>query len=396
MQQSPPAPDPSTKARRTVLRPGRWLLGLFLILGVRPARAEDAISYKYQDYAEAGGRIAVQVHSALIEKNLGPLMRLKVQGVIDTIAGATPTGQPPATPGGSVPLAQLEEERKAWNVDFSRQFSRVNLSAGVAQSRESDYVSRGWSLNLLADFNQKNTTLLLGAAGTSDEVRVFFQSASADKRTSDLIVGVTQLLDPQTSVTFNVSFGRASGYLSDPYKIIQKNVEIVPGVFLRRTFNENRPDRRDKWLALALLNRAFPSLHGAVEASYRHHRDDFGITSHTVTVEWFQKLGAKFILRPSIRYFGQGAADFYHVTLDGTPITPTAIPTGRGPHYSSDYRLSDLRTLNYGLKAVWRATDSLLLDAAIERYEMHGRDGRTSASAYPRATIFTAGVRYSF
>lgn len=387
------------EASRTpwVVAPNRWLfVAACFVGGIRHARAEDAVSYKYQDYSEAGGRIAVQVHSALIEKNFGPLTRLKIQGVIDTIAGATPTGVPPPVANGPVPLANMEEERRAWNADLSRQFSRVNVSAGLADSRESDYVSTGWSLNTLTDFNQKNTTLLLGAAATRDEVRVFFQSERADKRTYDLIAGVTQLLDAQTSVTFNLTLGRATGYLSDPYKLVQKHVEIVPGVFLRRTFSENRPDSRKKWIGLAVLNRAYPGLHGAVELSYRHHRDDFGIASDTFALEWFQKLGPKLILRPSFRYYGQGAADFYQVTLDGTPITPTSTPTGSAPYYSADYRLSRLRTLNYGLKAVWRISNEFQVDAAVERYEMRGRDGQTSPSAYPRAAIITAGVKYSF
>jgi Asp-tRNA(Asn)/Glu-tRNA(Gln) amidotransferase A subunit family amidase len=37
-----------------------------------------------------------------------------------------------------------------------------------------------------------------------------------------------------------------------------------------------------------------------------------------------------------------------------------------------------------------------LLDAAIERYEMHGRDGVTPASAYCSARITTVGLKFSW
>jgi hypothetical protein len=73
------------------LRPA--LLGFLVMLAQpRSARAEDAVRYKFQDYREMGGRVAIKVHGAAVEKTLGTVGRLKVDGVIDSIAGATPTG----------------------------------------------------------------------------------------------------------------------------------------------------------------------------------------------------------------------------------------------------------------------------------------------------------------
>jgi hypothetical protein len=46
----------------------------------------------------------------------------------------------------------------------------VSVDLGYGVSRESDYVSDGWSLNTVTDFNQKNTNLLLGYGGTSDTI----------------------------------------------------------------------------------------------------------------------------------------------------------------------------------------------------------------------------------
>jgi hypothetical protein len=233
-------------------------------------------------------------------------------------------------------------------------------------------------------------------AGTNDDVKVFFQQPWMDKSTTDFIAGITQLVDPRTTVSFNLTYSHANGYLSDPYKLIQKNVEVLPGIFLLRTFAENRPDSRDRWIALIALNHAYQSLNAAVDASYRFHHDDFGITSHTLAFQWLQKLGEKVLLVPSLRFYQQSAADFYHVTLDGTDITPATRPTGQAPFYSADYRLSKLRTQSYGLKLVWNPTAAWNLDVAYERYEMRGRDGITSASAYPEADIFSIGAKFSF
>jgi hypothetical protein len=291
----------------------------------------------------------------------------------------------------------MHERRKAWNGEFSRQFARVNLALGFANSRESDYVSSGWSLNTVTDFNQKNTTLLAGVAGTDDDVKVFFQPQYVKKRTNDVIIGVTQLLDPQTSVSVNVSWSRSTGYLADPYKLVQKNVQVLPGIFLLSTFGENRPAERDKWTALAAVNHSFPELHGAIDASYRYYQDTFGTRANTLDLSWLQRLGGHFILTPHVRLYDQGAADFYYYSLDQAGVTPfPGKPRSQGPFYSSDYRLSALRSYTYGLKAVWQATERLQIDAGLEEYKMRGRDGVTTQSAYCRATIVTGGIKVTW
>jgi len=153
------------------------LLGLLASWPQRAARAEDSLVYKYEDYQEAAGRIDVKEQAGAVSQDLTPEMNLKLTGTLDAIAGATPTGQPAPAGASQVPLTQMTERRKEWTGDLSRQFSNVSVDAGFADSRESDYVSAGWSVNASVDFNQKNTTLLVGAAGTSDRVEVFFEPA---------------------------------------------------------------------------------------------------------------------------------------------------------------------------------------------------------------------------
>lgn len=375
-----------------------FALSVVLLWLAPRGRAEDSVSYKFQDYHELDGRIGVKVHGVSIEKDFGTATRLKLEGIHDTIVGATPNGQPAPTGSDQVPLSKLEERRKAWSGEFSHQFPRVNLALGVGNSRESDYVSTGWSINTVTDFNQKNTTLLVGVAGTDDELDVFFQADRVDKDTNDVIVGVTQLLDPRTSVTFNVTWGRQRGYLSDPYKLVQKNTEIIPGVSLPLTFGENRPTRREKWIALFALNRDFPEFHGTIDATYRFYHDTYETDAHTIDVSWFQRVGEKLILRPNLRFYDQSAAEFYYYRLDGTSIAPVrnGPPPTNGPFYSSDYRLSAMQTFTYGLKAIWKATDALHFDAAYERYDMRGTDRVTPQSAYARANILTLGAKFSW
>ncbi|MBI5693198.1 MAG: DUF3570 domain-containing protein [Verrucomicrobia bacterium] len=385
-------PSPASSSARAAL-----LATVLTALSPRSGRAEDAVRYKFQDYQELGGRVAVKVHGASVEKDFGTDNHLKVEGVIDAIAGATPNGQPAPAGSDQVPLASLTERRKAWNATFAHQFPRVNVAIGAGNSRESDYVSTGWSLNTLTDFNQKNTTLLAGLAGTDDDVRVFHQTPWEKKRGHDVIVGVTQLLDPRTSVTFNLTWGRQRGYLADPYKLVQKDTEIFPGISLPLTFAENRPAEREKWIGFAALNRSFPELRGAIDLSYRLYHDTYDSTAHTIDAAWFQQFGERLIFRPGLRFHDQGAASFYHYRLDGTAIVPVnGPPRPQGPFYSSDYRLSALQTFTYGAKLIWNVTDALQVDAAFERYDMRGTDRVTPQSAYCRARILTVGLKFAW
>ncbi len=362
----------------------------------RAARADSGITYEYEDYRESGGRIDVKTQGSLAEQDIGTDLHVEVGGVIDAIAGATPSGQPAPAGSDQVVLSELHDRRKAWNANFSYQFPNVNIEAGFARSLEHDYVSNGWSINTLTTFNQKNTTLLVGAAGTDDNVEVFFLPEWLKKRGNDVIVGVTQLLNPLTSESLDITGTRATGMLNEPYKLVQKDIQILPGLFLPETFSENRPDDRDRVTALLSLDRAFPAAHGSLEASYRYYRDTFGIGANTAEVAWFQKLGGKFILRPGIRLYEQDAANFYHYNLDDTAIVPTRIPVPQGANYSSDARLSAFTSADCGLKAIWNPADWLQFTASIDGYAQRGTDGVTPQSAYYRASITSLSAKVSW
>ncbi|MEI6861986.1 MAG: DUF3570 domain-containing protein [Verrucomicrobiota bacterium] len=362
-----------------------------VLLGLLPrfVRAEDALSTAFESWQEDGGRIHVSTEEAFLEKDLTPDTKLKAMGVVDVIAGATPTGLPPATTGGQVPLATMHDRRNAGTLDVIHQFEGLNLDAGYSRSVESDYVSNGLSLNSLFDFNGKNTTLLLGLAGTSDNEKVFFQPQRATRRGRSIILGLTQVVDKNTSLTLDLTFSRETGYLGDPYRLIEQG-----GL----AFLENRPAERNQFIAFAGLNHAWPEWNGAVDASYRCYRDTYGISSHTLEVSWLQKFAAdRVMLQLGLRGMHQTAADFYHVDLNGTGIVPGALPDPDGPFFSSDYRLSRMETLNLRVKLVWTVEPRrFFLDAGFARYLMRGLDHTTSSSAYADANLFSVGAKLCF
>jgi hypothetical protein len=381
----------------------RWIPAapLALVLALvcpRAGRAEDWVATRYEYYDEAGGRVNVRTLGLVASEDLGPAMQLGVTLLNDAIAGASPNGIP--APAGSlqVPLAELTDHRKAWELDFSRQFAGTQVAVGVSESREHDYVSRGWSVNTSSDFNTKNTILLVGVAGHSDDVETFFdpEHTYAGKEATNAIVGVRQVLDPLTTVALNFTWGRETGYLDDQYKLVQKTEELALGSLFPLAFAENRPGERNMGTALASVNRAFPGLAGALEGSYRFYSDTFGVTSNTAELRWIQKLGKQVTLEPDLRFTRQDAARFYYYNLDDTDITPTPIPNGNGPAYSSDYRLSSFDAVTYGLKVTWKPCAHVRLDLGYDRYAMRGVDGVTPQSAYPVANIMSAGARISW
>ncbi|MFA6286260.1 MAG: DUF6850 family outer membrane beta-barrel protein [Opitutaceae bacterium] len=386
--------------RRNTPKGAFWFLGaLASLLQLRTAHAEDSVTVKAQSWQEADNRIRVDAQYALVEADITPDAHLKVMGLIDSIAGATPTGELPTRPGYK--NAQMDDRRKAWDANLAYQFQRMNVSVSYGNSRESDYVSNGYSLNTLTNFNDKNTLLLVGWGHTDDTIMEskLGWTDHRYKTGDDMILGVTQLISPEMSVTANVSYGHSTGFMSDPYKIVSTTMwDLDPGTYY--TLPENRPRQKDKISVFLGTNRHFEKLDGALDASYRLYHDSFGITSHTVELKWIQRLGSHFTVEPLARYYVQSQADFYYYDLDKAGIGTSVVPsgetgTGAGPFYSSDYRLSKMETMNLGLKLSWIINDHCSLDVAYERYLMRGLDNVTPTSAYVDANVFTVGFKLS-
>src|SRR6185436_4045881 len=132
----------------------------------------------------------------------------------------------------------------------------------------------------------------------------------------------------------------------------------------------------------------------------RIYNDSYGIVSHTAGVSWFQKLGKCVLVSHRFRFADQSAADFYAVQLRGDPTVSPDDPFSPHvpipPFYSADYRLSSLRSFAYGVTVSVTIKNHLTLDLGYERYEMYGKDTYTSGSAYPKANIFSLGMRWIF
>jgi hypothetical protein len=381
---------------------------------IHRARAENHLDYKFEDYSEDNQRIKVENHSALLQADLLSWLAVKGSLAYDAISGQTPTGNTPNS--GQPLLAELRDIRRAGDFEGDIKLGRSTFSPGISYSKESDYKSIGISGTYTLDFNQKNTTLKLGFSHDFDQVLYTshmlgnfsqFPGRIDHKDASDLLVGITQLLDPKTVLTANASFGSEKGQLTDTYRgvIFQSQSATL--------FNEIRPGRRDKQAAFVSLTRFISPLNGSMEASYRFYHDSFGIYAHTAILAWYQKIGKKIVASPSFRFYTQSAASFYSWSQSANVENPQFAASGlsmdffnsflgynfdRLPpeFYSADYRLSQFNSFSYGLGISWQILKEATFDASYERYQMKGIDGVTPQFVYPSANIFTVGLRIFF
>lgn len=414
----------------SVFGPGAWrpaVLALLLLLldPMRP-RAEDRVEYRYEGYFEQDDRIEVNTTGVYVEKDLSPRLVLKGDFVYDSISGATPSGGPPPPEVSQVPVINFSDRRYAGHLGLDIRQGRLTHSPAFSYSYEHDYKSFGLAFNELIDFNQRNTTLTLGAAHNFDEVSGTFQPDFASKGTSDFLVGVTQLLGPRTTLTLNATLGYNEGYLTDPYKGVNfyyafpdPSYDAVPyGV----NAGEKRPSHRFRQVGYLAVDHYVKPVEAAFEASFRLGHDDWGIFSQTLALSWAQKIGRRVILTPQFRFYHQSAADFYATRFTGDPLFPDGTLYSYNPNdnvllfpgdpgfpngaigevppfpnaYSSDYRLSQLNTYMYGGTLQVKVAEMASLTFTYKRYRMVGTDGITLASAYPIADVFTAGFTLWF
>jgi hypothetical protein len=239
-----------------------------------------------------------------------------------------------------------------WELPLSR---LTHLSLGGKLSGEDDFISATLSASIAQDFNEKNTTLLLGIDNEFDSLRpiggapmpdsdyaAFEKDGKKSKDGLGVLLGLTQVMTRRWLSELNLSWDRFHGYLNDPYKIT--SVIDASGNTLGYVY-ENRPDERTR-RSVYLENRVAWS---AVSAglSLRYMRDDWQIHSETAQAHvHFSFANRQQYLEPSIRWYRQTAADFYSPWLtEEKPLTG---------FQASDSRLGAFHAFTYGVKYAYK------------------------------------------
>jgi len=360
--------------------------------GWQMANAQSQLDYRFEYYKEDDNRMTIETHSIHFEQQIIDSIMARGDLTYDGISGATPTGL--VDPTGKPYMATLKDIRRAEGVELDAKLGNHTLTPAFTHSLESDYESYGVSLGDAVDFNDKNTTLKFGFSHNFDSAlsspTYYPPRVWKEKQSTEGIIGISQLLSPKAIFSTALTFGNDSGYLSDPYRFAAFE-PFGPGAEFAAP--DTRPSHRNKEVLYTSLTYFVVPAHASIEGSYRFYHDSYGILSHTLELSWHEWLGSHVIIEPRFRFSEQSAADFYTTGFPGPyvtdPNTGAYIPPS-GIH-SSDYRLSELYTLDYGLQATFVLDQNTRIIVGYHRYEMYGLDSSTPPAMYPKANVITIG-----
>ena len=331
-------------------------------------------------YYEEKDRVIATKPMVGLRKDIGDDEYLGIRIVADALTGASPNGAAPTdspqtftspsgrrtytTPANEIPLDRtFKDTRGSISTDWEKPLTETLKGIfGLNLSVETDYTSLGVSSTFNKDFNQRHTTLTIGASLNFDTIKptgsapigLFPMSgvsggddnegSTKKKNVAELLIGVTQVINRFTLTQANYSIGKNSGYLNDPYKLLSV-LDLNGSGDLRATdpyVYEKRPKERTYqslyWKGVHQLKNE-----DVINISYRYFWDDWDIKSHTVDLHYRWELGSGHYLQPHIRYYQQYAAKFYRQTLvDGDELLLD--------YASADYRLGNFTTQTIGLK----------------------------------------------
>lgn len=293
-------------------------------------------------------------------------------------------------------------------------------SGKVSISSEYDYFSLGFGVSYAKLYNEKNTELSVNANVYLDtwkaiypiELRPFgsgrglsdgffnpytitgnanynprFSEFDSETRNSYAIgFGFSQILSKRLQGSVALDFVQQKGLLSTPFQRVYfkdvadsfiEDFQLADGI-------EILPDSRFKVAVGGRLNYYINEMF-VLRTFYRYYKDDWGIKSHTASIEVPVKITDKFTLYPSYRYYVQTAADYF---------APYEVHSESEQFYTSDYDLSAYNANQYSFGVSY--TD-IFAKAHLFNYGLKNID--LKYSIYNRNTgfssnIITAGIKF--
>ncbi|WP_103071296.1 DUF3570 domain-containing protein [Aquimarina sediminis] len=224
-------------------------------------------------------------------------------------------------------------------------------SANLALATEYDYFSIGFGGSYTKLFNEKNTELSVKANVYLDTWNAIYPSELRDQPTFipfddesrnsySIGFGFSQILSKKLQGSLSLDLIQQDGLLSTPFQRVQ--FADVPDVVVQEfTYGddiERLPDSRFKIAIGGRLHYYINEIF-AIRTFYRYYKDDWGINSHTASIEIPIKISDQFTIYPSYRFYNQTAADYF---------TPFNQHLSTQLFYTSDYDLSDFDANQYG------------------------------------------------
>lgn len=358
-----PVVPPSERGFASALVLASMLLpGLCLLAPCPAARAEEppqkrTVAFKlgrYEDAQAGWSRVRVDAPMLYLQTPVAGDWSLEASWVGDSVSGASPRYHTQRS-GASV----MHDYRKAADVRLTRYFPRGAIAVSGSYSDEHDYTSRAAAVEARWSSEDNNRTWSFGIGHADDRIDNTSNGVATAiderKRTDEFMVTLTQVLSPRDIVQVGLTRSRGRGYYSDPYKQF-----------------DQRPDRRDAWIASARWNHHLEDSDSTLKGSYRYYIDSFGVRSHTLGLDWVKPVG-RWTWTPGVRYASQSAASFYFdpvldasggYDLAGTAARAASIS---GPK-SADQRLSAFGAVTLSLKVGYAIDADTSIDVRLDRY----------------------------
>lgn len=315
---------------------------------------------------------------------------LSGSAAVDIITGASPqllsnaSGKPVQTVSG----ASISDRRTTWDAKVGRHFGDFTFSASRAVSSEEDYISHAFGLEARWDTNAKLTTYTAAFGRSNDRVRSSDDPTLDEHRgTEQYLLGVSQVISPVAAIQSTLTYSRGRGWFNDPYKF---TLTFYPNSDFPAFVPDRRPSERDAWAWTTRYRHHFATQGNTLQGEYRFYHDDWGIDAHTLEVALHHDFNETFALRPALRYYTQGAADFY------SPVIPQPQPQ----ILSSDQRLGAFGGLSPSLRAIYRFADGTRFEATAG-YIVNSRSlrlggGGSEAFATLRAAYGLLSLSHAF
>ncbi len=270
--------------------------------GVLPEDRADILYHRYQ-----GGGITIDGPSVLIRKKIGESFAVSANYYEDMVSSASIDVQ--------LAASKYEEKRKQKSMSVDFLHGKSTYSAGVIDSKESDYVADTAYFSLSQDmFGDLTTVSLTYKRGWNDVfrnvkvagVRQRDDTFADQVDTRGYALGLTQILTRNLILGLNYEVITDEGFLNSPYRSVRFSdglggfgleAEIYP-----RTHTSNAVSARLKY---------YMPWRAAIDGSFRFFTDTWGVIGQNVDLMYTHPMWKRWVFDGHVRYYHQTAADFY-------------------------------------------------------------------------------------
>lgn len=281
-----------------LLLAGIWATSAFA--GVLPEDRADVLYHRYQ-----GGGVTIQGPSVLVRKKFGEKFAATANYYMDFVSSASIDVKLAASP--------YKEERKQKSLSFDYLRGKSTYSAGVIDSKESDYTADTAFFSISQDmFGDLTTVSLTYKRGWND----IFRNVQGDRDpnfaqhsdTRGYALGLTQILTRNLIGVLNYEVITDEGYLNSPYRSVRYFDESSATGF---SLESEVYPRTHTSNAVSGRLRYYLPYRAALDGSYRFFSDTWGVNAHTAEVAYTHPIWKRWVFDGRLRYYRQTAADFY-------------------------------------------------------------------------------------